>query len=201
MQGYLLIGSVGVMLSAIAVFNGPAISAGLYYLLHSTIVMAGMFLVADLIAGQRGGKDDLLVRCPAVLQPTSLGLLFFVGGIAVVGLPPLSGFLGKALIMEAVLPDRHAAWIWGVILVGSLLALLAFSRAGIVLFWDVDEDDVTERAVRWPARTLAPAAGLFAVMLLMTVLAGPLTEYTTATAAQLLQPDMYIRAVLGGVAP
>jgi multicomponent K+:H+ antiporter subunit D len=201
MQGYLLIGSVGVMLAGIALFSGSAISAGLYYLVHSTIVMAGMFLVADLIARQRGDRDDLLIPAAPVTQPGILGALFFTGAIAVIGLPPLSGFLGKALILEAAMPATSMPWVWAVILTSGLIAMIALSRAGITVFWEIDAHDTPDPTPVWSARRIAPAAGLFAVVVLITVLAGPLTEFTAATADQLLRPADYVNAVLGGGSP
>jgi multicomponent K+:H+ antiporter subunit D len=201
MQGYLLISSVGVMLTGTALFTAAAISAGLYYLVHSTIVMAGMFLISDLVAKQRGGKDDLIVSGPALPQPALLGGLFMIGAIAVAGLPPFSGFLGKMLIMEAAIPASAMPWIWAVLLGSGLLSLIALSRAGITMFWIVDPDDEIQADTVWPVRTLAPAAGLLVVVLLISMFAGPLTAFTAATSEQLLAPDTYIRAVLGSGAP
>ncbi|CAN5751441.1 monovalent cation/H+ antiporter subunit D [soil metagenome] len=198
MQGYLLIGSVGVMLSGIALFTATAISAGLYYLVHSTLVMAGMFLIADLVARQRGGKDDLLVSGPPLPQSALLSGMFFIGAIGVAGLPPLSGFLGKALILEAALPGPLVGWIWAVVLVSGLLGLLALSRAGIIMFWVVDPDDAMLTHTRCSTRAVLPAAGLLATVVLISVFAGPLAAFTQATAEQLLAPGPYIDAVLGG---
>ena len=198
MQGYLLIGSVGIMLAPIAIFDAASISAGLYYLVHSTIVMAGMFLLSDLIAQQRGGKDDLLVRGALLRQPALLGGLFFIGAVAVAGLPPLSGFVGKALILTATAPTDQMPWIWAIVLGSGLLALAALSRAGIVLFWMVDPDEDAAGAVAWRAPAFAATASLFALLFAITVFAGPLTGFTDATARQLLAPGDYVRAVLGG---
>jgi multicomponent K+:H+ antiporter subunit D len=198
MQGYLLISSVGVMLTGTAMFTAAAVSAGLYYLVHSTIVMAGMFLIADLVSRQRGGKDDLLVSGPALPQSALLGGLFMFGAIAVAGLPPLSGFLGKVLILHAALPTAAMPWIWAVLLVSGLLSIVALSRAGIILFWVVDPDDDMLVHTAWSARAVAPAAGLIVVVILISAFAGPLTAFTAAASEQLLAPDAYIRAVLDG---
>jgi multicomponent K+:H+ antiporter subunit D len=198
MQGYLLIGSVGIMLTAIGLFSERAIAAGLFYLVHSTVISAGMFLLTDLIAKQRGGKDDLLVSGAPVRQDAVLGLLFFTGAIAIAGLPPLSGFLGKALILEAASPAQSVVWVWAVVLASGLLGLLALSRAGIVIFWDTHEEETAQNVRLCGPRALAPTFGIFAVVIVITIFAGPLADFTTAAAQQLLTPEAYIRAVLGG---
>ncbi|MBR9989285.1 MAG: monovalent cation/H+ antiporter subunit D, partial [Gemmatimonadetes bacterium] len=198
MQGYLLIGSIGIMLAPIALFNAASISAGLFYLVHSTLIMASMFLLSDLIAKQRGARDDLLVSAAQPLQPALLGALFFLGAVAVAGLPPLSGFVGKALILAATGASPAMPWVWSIVLGSGLLALLALSRAGIVMFWDTNPDDAGSGAVLWRAPALGPTAGLLLLVVAITIFAGPLTEFTDAAASQLLMPAEYVRAVLGG---
>jgi multicomponent K+:H+ antiporter subunit D len=103
--------------------------------------------------------------------------------------------------MEASIPASAMPWIWAVLLGSGLLSLIALSRAGITMFWIVDPDDEMEADTAWPARALAPAAGLLIVVVLISAFAGPLTAFTAATSEQLLAPDTYIRAVLGGGIP
>lgn len=198
MQGYLLIGSVGIMLAALALFTARAIAAGLYSLVHSTVISAGMFLLTDLIAVQRGSRDDLLVPGPPLRQGAILAILFFIGAIAAAGLPPLSGFLGKAMILEASVSAPAMVWVWSSVLGSGLLGLVALSRAGMVLFWETRDDQETDGVAPHRAALLVPTLGIFAVMLGITVFAGPLTQFTAAVADQLLAPEAYIRAVLGG---
>jgi multicomponent K+:H+ antiporter subunit D len=113
-------------------------------------------------------------------------------------LPPLSGFLGKVLILHAALPAVAMPWIWAVLLGSGLLSIVALSRAGIILFWVVDPDDDMLAHTAWSARAVAPAAGLMVVVILISAFAGPLTAFTAAASEQLLAPDAYIRAVLDG---
>ena len=50
------------------------------------------------------------------------------------GLPPLSGFLGKVLLLDAG-PVPPMGWIWAVVLGSGLLTLIALARAGSLVFW------------------------------------------------------------------
>ena len=95
---YLVVVSAGTLLAGVALGSERALAASLYYLLHSTWIAGGLFLLADLVARQRGDKAGDLVQGPALQNPRLLGGAFFIGAIAVAGLPPLSGFFGKIIV-------------------------------------------------------------------------------------------------------
>jgi len=195
---WLVIVSVGTLLAGIGLWNEAGISASLYYLPHSTLIMAGLFLLADHAARQRGLTGDMLEPGPPMSQPNLLGALFLLGAMGAAGLPPLSGFVGKVLLLQAASAPK-AVWLWPVALGGSLVALVALGRCGSMLFWKTEGIPLLGTAVSWPR--LAPAAALILAGVALAIMAGPVTAYTEATARQLLAPDNYIRAVLGGATP
>ncbi|WP_220814402.1 monovalent cation/H+ antiporter subunit D [Pseudomonas paralcaligenes] len=186
---YLVLISAGTLLAAVAIGTPEAHAAALYYLLHSTWVAGGLFLLADLIARQRGSRGATLVPGAALEHPGLLGALFFFGAVAVVGLPPLSGFLGKLLLLRAA----PSVALWSVLLLGGFAALLALSRAGSTLFWRVGTSSL-DSAELDRGRLFATVL-LLAGCLLLVVLAEPLLAYTEAAAAQLHDPAAY-RAIL-----
>jgi multicomponent K+:H+ antiporter subunit D len=180
----LVIVSVGSLLLMVALNTEQATMAGLYYLLHSTLAAALMFLLAGLIIQQRGKAEDRFVQARPVTQPVLLGGLFCVAALALIGMPPLSGFIGKSLLMQAALAADMAGWIWPPLLLASLVALLMLSRAGSTLFWR------TRGAAHQPIH-LHPMqhAGVWLLALslpLLVLYAGWLTEYL-----QLAARDMY----------
>lgn len=191
---YLVVVSVGTLMAALAVGSVEALSASLYYLMHSTLVAAGLFLLVDMIARQRGDKVDALVQGPMLMQPHLLGALFFLGAIAVAGLPPLSGFLGKVLLLQSV-SGWQALLFWPLLLGGGLVTLVALSRAGSMIFWKVGLH-MHDRAHSDSWRTLS-CFGLLSASLLLMLFAAPLLAYTQATAQQLLDLAPYL-ALVGG---
>ncbi|SDH36087.1 monovalent cation/H+ antiporter subunit D [Pseudomonas panipatensis] len=193
---YLVVLSAGTLMAALAIGTQAALGAALYYLLHSTWVAGGLFLLADLIARQRGDKGGELVQGPALLQPHLLGALFFLGAIAVAGLPPLSGFIGKVLLLQALPTGWAAVALWSVVLLSGLVTLVALSRAGSTLFWRVGRS-VLGNAERDPVRLFA-TIGLLACAPLMVACAKPLLAYAQAAAAQLLDGELYRQAILAG---
>ncbi|MBA1146529.1 monovalent cation/H+ antiporter subunit D [Ectothiorhodospiraceae bacterium WFHF3C12] len=191
---YMTIASVGTMLIPVAMFTQQGVAAALYYLVHSTLTVAALFLLAEPISRGRHGSDDHLEPGPALASGNTLGLWFMALAVAAAGVPPLSGFLGKAMILRESAGHDMAAWIWAVILVTSLLAVVSFSRAGSVLFWKVDQN--TAPGARVTGSELAPVATLGGLIVALTVFAAPVQDYTRSTAAALIAPQSYIDAVV-----
>ena len=198
---FAVIGSMGTLFLAIGTFTETAAAAALYYLVHSTLSAAALFLVVDQVRARRG-NSALALQAPM----TGGGLvaaLFFLAAIAAVGMPPLSGFLGKLMVLDAIRAQGWWVWGWAFVLVTSLIALVGFARAGSALFWkpfDNSAPPPTDFAIA-PGAVSGLGQGVLGVLLALivalTVLAGPMTRYAQATAAQLYTPSVYIHAVLG----
>jgi multicomponent K+:H+ antiporter subunit D len=199
MAAFAVIGSMGTLLTAVALFTPEAMTAALYYLLHSTLVAAGLFLVVDLIAERRPGLGDSVTAAPGFAQLGILASLFFLAAIAMAGMPPLSGFVGKLLILDSARGDTAMVWIWSVVLTTSLLCILGFARAGSLLFWKsaAFPGVIEPEPVARPALPMVAAGLLLGGTVALTAFAGPVMAYLEATAAQLFAPAEYIRAVLG----
>ena len=198
-----VLGSMGTLLLAMSGFAPQATVSALYYLVHSTFAAAILFLVVDLVVSQRGKAADRLVTAPPARQNGLLAALFFVGAIAMAGMPPLSGFLGKLLILDALRGSEQAVMIWSAILVASLVTIVGFARAGSLVFWkstelvpepaQADGDEPRQAA---PGVALAGIGAVVAALAALTVLAGPATGYFEQAAAQLHDPTDYIQTVL-----
>jgi multicomponent K+:H+ antiporter subunit D len=192
-----VIGSMGMVMVAISMFTADSIAAALYYMVHSTLAAAALFLISDLV---RTGRANLnLVAMPSISGAVLTSALFFAAAIAMAGLPPLSGFVGKLLILDAALDTPLATWIWVVILSSSLISIVGFARAGSVLFWKAKSIPHPEdQLIPAPPATLSYVAvgGLLTLLIAHTVFAGPIYAFTQATSAQLFAPEPYIATVL-----
>ncbi|MBX7271358.1 monovalent cation/H+ antiporter subunit D [Stutzerimonas chloritidismutans] len=194
---YLVVVSVGTLLAGIALGSEAGLAAALYYLVHSTLVAGGLFLLADLIARQRGDLGTDLISAPALRQPLLLGTLFFMGAISVAGLPPFSGFLGKVMLLRAIELGADAIALWAVVLVGGLGMLISLSRAGSLVFWRPSAEAVGQPA---DAIRVLATVGLLLGSVMLVVAAGPLQAFVQATAAQLLDVGPYLQILQGGAA-
>jgi len=203
---FAVLGSMGTLMLAVSVFAPAAMTAGLYYLVHSTFAAAALFLVADLVMAQRDGNDGLSTRA-ATAQNGLMAALFFGAAIAMAGMPPLSGFLGKLLVMDALRAPGVIGWAWAAILVGSLVTIVGFARAGSVLFWKSTSlapapetgDAPLHQIERNAAGTaqVMPVLAMLGLLAALALFAGPLAGYLEATTGQLFDRAGYVAAVLG----
>ncbi|HZP88185.1 MAG TPA: monovalent cation/H+ antiporter subunit D [Burkholderiales bacterium] len=188
--------SSGTILVGAALFTSAALSAALYYLAHSTFAGALLFLVSGLIAAQRGERADALRRAVPLRHPHLSGLLFLLAAAAVAGIPPLSGFLGKTMLLQAVIDHDAVSWIWLAILATSFLAIIALMRGGMLAFWATPARAEPIRDTGSLGPTLLGAGVLLLLVLLVSVAAEPIKRYTDAAAGQLLDTTSYIRSVM-----
>jgi multicomponent K+:H+ antiporter subunit D len=200
---YSVIGSVGTMMLAFAQFDQGATAAGLYYMVHSTFAAAALFLIIDIVRMRRGVRGLSISAAQPMQGHGLLAAGFFAAAIAMAGMPPLSGFIGKLLIMDALrdVPDGYA--LWAAILITSLIAIYGFAKSGSTVFWRAYAEDaaslgdITERK-ETPFLAISAAFAPIAVLVGLVVFAGPADTWMRATAAQIFDPQIYISAVMDG---
>ncbi|MNQ41209.1 Na(+)/H(+) antiporter subunit D [compost metagenome] len=226
--------SAGILLSAIGFGQPNLVAAALFYLVSSTLALSALFLLAELIERSRTAVevplDDEIEALPRPLessQPTKginldddqqavvgqvipwtmafLGLSFIACALLIIGMPPLSGFIGKLSLLSALLnplglgasaghPVSAAAWsLLALLILSGLASLIAFSRLGIQRFWTPEErpSPVLRRL------ECVPIFALLALSIALTFKAEPLMRFTQAAADTLNDPQQYVMAVLG----
>jgi multicomponent K+:H+ antiporter subunit D len=205
----LTIVSAGMLLAILGVDRAPSVGAALYYLAHSTLIGAALFLVASLVARARPHAADRLQVAEPIVHGAWLGGLFALVAIAAASLPPLSGFIAKIGLLTHAGTGAARAAVWAVILISGLLVLIAVARAASILFWrplegqNAETGSATSSAAApaqsalrsLPATALSVAAALLGSVVL-TLYAGPLQRYLDAAAVALYQPSRYVAAVM-----
>ncbi|APV41994.1 monovalent cation/H+ antiporter subunit D [Pseudomonas frederiksbergensis] len=225
--------SAGILLSAIGFAQPNLIGAALFYLVSSTLALSALFLLAELIERSRSANemplfdDGDLPRPMESLQPPKginlddeqkavvgqvipwtmafLGLSFIACSLLIIGMPPLSGFIGKLGLLSALLnplglgngsdePISNAAWgLLALLILSGLASLIAFSRLGIQRFW-TPEERPSPLLRRFEC---VPIIALLGLSIALTFKAEPLLRYTQAAAQALNNPQQYVMAVLG----
>jgi multicomponent K+:H+ antiporter subunit D len=199
---YALLGSMGTLLAAVGLFSPAGTAAALYYLASSTVGAALLFLVVDLLASQRGEVGDAVMPAPPVPGQEVIAGLFFLAALLIVGLPPLSGFFGKLLILDAARDDPRAVWVWAVILVTTLIGMIGFARSGTAVFWKRPASSGASPGVpavlgRPQVVGMLSAGSLLTGAVLLSVAAGPAMNAFEAMARELYDTGPYVASVLG----
>jgi multicomponent K+:H+ antiporter subunit D len=209
--GYSLMVSSGTLLAALSRADVSVTSGALYYMVGSTLGVAALFLLAELVQRARAPGADLLAVTaeafgigdddpreqtgPAIPATMALLGIAFVGcALLVAGLPPLPGFVAKVSMLAGILAPQPGAVAWtltAALLLSGVAAVVALGRAGIGIFWGAE---------RSPPRVLfvemAPVAGLLVLCVALTVWAGPAMRYLQDAASALHSPGAYVDAVL-----
>ncbi|TAK51390.1 MAG: monovalent cation/H+ antiporter subunit D [Gammaproteobacteria bacterium] len=194
LAAWLVIVSSGTLLTAFG-FGIDGTAAGLYYLAHGTFAVALLFLLAGAIRRRRPVHGDFLEPGIDLPRHGLWGGIYFATAIAAVGLPPLSGFLAKFLILQAAVGQPL---VWVVVLAAALVCLIALARSGSQMF--LNKRTASPDATVEPesaSRELLAIGGLLGLIVALTVGAGPVVDFSRAAAAQLADPSAYIAAVIG----
>jgi multicomponent K+:H+ antiporter subunit D len=191
----LVVLSAGTLLIAAALQSTDATAAAIYYMIHSTFVAGALFLIADVISTQRGKAEDRFVRARAMANPIFLGISFAVVAIAVIGMPPLSGFIGKIMLLQAAHSVAEIAWVWPTLLISSLGALIALSRAGTTLFWRHSGSANSETPAIHIGQRIAIIM-LLGMSVAMSLWGGLFTELSASAASFLHDPAQSVHALL-----
>jgi multicomponent Na+:H+ antiporter subunit D len=180
-------------------FTAGALGAALYYVLHNILAKTNLFLVAGAVERARGSTQLKKIGGLYKSQPW-LAVLFMISAMALAGMPPLSGFLGKfALVQQGVLLGE---WIAIVAALGvGMLTLYSMVKIWAEAFWKADpgtpEDGKEERPgkIGWPMWT---AMALMAATTLAISLSPEWILHICLRAGEeLMNPALYIEAVLG----
>ena len=189
-----LVGHIGYTTASLSVLTPAALTGAIFYVLHHIVVITNLFLVSG-----------VLLRLRRTTEMPGLGGLYrqqpWFSAVAMVpifslaGVPPLSGFLGKLAIVEGTFA-AGSYWTGGLVLCVGLLTLLSMGRLWAEGFW-APPAQVKEAAT--PGRPLVIAiSALSMVTVAITIGAEWLFNLTSRAAQQLLDREIYIRAVLGG---
>ena len=225
----------GTLLAAIGFNQPTVTGGALYYLLSSTMAAGAMFLLIELIDRSRllesefpnpddadpvpffldeiepprdTNLDEQQEALTGRVIPAStafLGFSFLACTLLLTGTPPLSGFIGKFMMLSGLLsteeagsalqePVSTAAWVMlALVIAAGFAALVALSRTGIRMFWTPRDRPAAQLKVL----ECLPIGLLLMLCLLISFRAEPLARYLQAAASELKDPHGYVQAVQG----
>ncbi len=201
-----IISQIGYMILGLAFFTPLAIAGTVFYIFHHIIVKSNLFLISG-VAHRYSGTFDLK-KLGGLLKATPLlAILFFIPAMSLGGIPPLSGFFAKFAVVKAglagdtIFGDTTAAWLVGIALAVGLLTLFSMTKIWSEAFWKKPDDKHAPKLENVPLREKILLLGPIAALALLTLTIGFMPEFffgfAMRAAEELLNPNLYIEAVLG----
>jgi len=190
-----IVSQVGYMILGLALATPLALAGAVFYLIHHIVVKANLFFIGG-IAPRLTGSERLAAMGGLYAHAPWLAILFAIPALSLAGIPPLSGFWAKFVLVKASLDA--SAWIAAAVaLVTGIFTLLSMSKIWNEAFLKARPGGgISARS----AAGLRPALWAVSALAAMTVAiglgAGPVMDYAVAAADQLAAPQAYIQAVV-----
>lgn len=186
------VASVGYLVMGAMLGTQDGYAATIYYLMNSVLVIFSLFLIAAL-AEQLAG-EDYHAEGHLKFYPW-LGVAFFISALALAGIPPTSGFIGKYALITALFQNPsflNTAVAIAAVISGFLL-LYASMKIWRNFFWG--ESDAVHQVKLAGGMTGITA---LSVLLVIALTLGSSYAYQNASLAarQISNNEAYIQSVL-----
>ncbi len=195
MLAYSTFGQIGFILVGIAWGTATTIAAALVYAVNHSFIKSSLLMITGVVSSRTVNKTARLTEIGGVGHqlPFTSGL-YFVGGLALAGAPPLNGFISKLALVQGGISSEQ--WLAVGLVVGAgVITLLYMMRTWQLIFQQAPEDNLTLKPNG--DSQFAPTM-LISICVLLGFLGAPLLDLMTQTVAQIQNPAIYIQAVLGG---
>jgi multicomponent Na+:H+ antiporter subunit D len=195
MLAYSTLGQIGYILVAVGWGTPLALLAALVYIFNHSLIKSALLMLAGAVASRAPVKTAAFDMVGGVGRAMPFaGALFFVGGLALAGIPPTNGFISKLVLFQSGV-DAGDIGTLILIAVGSLISIVYVGRAYQLIFWGPrsSEGDIKP----YGDRLLAPAL-LVGLCLVLGLWGEPLLAVARFSVQWMLNPDLYIQVVLGG---
>jgi multicomponent Na+:H+ antiporter subunit D len=190
---YNVIIAVGFILVGLAVMTQSALEGAVYYLMHDMIAKSLLFLLAGTMITVTGEKrfdnmSGLIRNYPA------FGWMFFIVMLALAGVPPLSGFIGKVLVGQGAI-EVGSYILLALAFISSIFVLYSLLRIFLNSFWGetiISFDEEVPMRKGW----MTSFVSLTVLMVVLGLGAEFFAPYVMDAAETLMNPDIYIDAVM-----
>ncbi|MVW75252.1 proton-conducting transporter transmembrane domain-containing protein [Pseudomonas xionganensis] len=187
-----IVSQVGYMVLGLALATPLALAGAVFYLIHHIVVKANLFFIGG-VAARICGSERLADMGGLYGRLPWLALLFAIPALSLAGIPPLSGFWAKFLLVKASL-DAAAWWAAGIALLTGVFTLLSMNKIWNEAFLKAHPKG--EAALQLSTKSRAAWLGMAGLALLTVLIglgAGPLIDYAIAAAEQLGNPEAYLQ--------
>ena len=193
-----VIGSIGFMLLGLGLGSEIAMGAAIFYMVHGILIKALLFTIAGVV-GRLGGSYELSRLGGLYWSHPGFSVLFLLAALSLIGVPPLSGFWAKVLIINAGL-HHDAALVIAMVLIASLLTFIPLIRIWSEAFWKATPLSAPVNTGEQPTRSLngfswGPVVALSILMITFGLFPASIIDLSDTAAQDLLSPSAYVDAV------
>lgn len=200
---YLIVCHIGYLIAGIGLYTEIAIVGVIFYLMHDVIVKSNLLMITGIIQKIRETID--MTRLGGLYKDyPKLSLVIAIAMFSLIGIPPLSGFWPKIQFFGESLRSQHYILL-GAFIFASFVTLYALAKMWSEVFWKESPKPLTKEIDRFArlsiyekAALVAPVAALSLVSLSLGLNAGYFYDLSQRTAVELMNPSLYIDAVLNG---
>lgn len=194
-----IISQVGYMVMGLAIYTPLALAGAIFYIVHHIVVKTNLFLISG-VCTRIGKTSDIRKLGGFYHQYPYLAILFFIPAFSLAGVPPLSGFWGKFILLKAALSSSHYI-IAAFSLIVSLLTLYSMTKIWMQVFWkNPGSSQELPKLSLWNITLLFsffPIIALASITVAIGLFPNEFFKIILQTSDQLLHPDWYINSVLG----
>jgi multicomponent Na+:H+ antiporter subunit D len=198
MLAYSTLAQVGFILVGIGWGTPFSIMAAVIFAFNHSVIKAAMLMLAGYVASKAPVKSAAFDIVTGVGRPLpAAGALFFLGSLALAGIPPTNGFVSKMTLFSSGL-DAERFWSLLFIGVTSIFTLIYTMRAFQRIWWlkpDAMGNEASQAGTKKGDLLLAPAL-LVLLILILGIWANPLVTVARETAVWLGDTGIYLGAVL-----
>lgn len=189
-----IISQIGYMVMGLGLFTVSGVAGAIYFLAHNIITKTNTFLAAGIVNHIKGTFNLKAIGGLYKSYPF-VAILMFIPAVGLAGIPPLSGFFGKLLLIIGGFEAEQYV-ITGVAIWVSLITLFSMLKIWNEGFWKKQPGDQSERKIKVPFTMLAPVFVLALLTIILGIAAEPFINISVKAAGQLINPAEYIQAVL-----
>jgi len=128
-----IISQIGYMTMGLGLYTKLALTGAIFYIIHHIIVKTNLFFISGIVNRFKGTYNLKELGGLYKLYPL-FGLLFLIPALSLAGIPPLSGFWAKFLVIKAGI-EANEFLIVGISLFVGLLTLFSMIKIWNEAFW------------------------------------------------------------------
>lgn len=193
---YNVIISVGLIAFGLAAMSKDSLEGTVFYLMHDMFAKALLFILGGIVMKLTGTHrldemGGLIKRYPLV------SWMLFIAALAIAGIPPLSGFAGKLMIIRGGFSEGQYV-LAAISLASSLIVMYSLIRIFMRACWGAEKGKFTEteRNRRSDWMMALPAAALTVIVIAMGIGSEWIYSLVAEAGQTLIDPSIYIDAVL-----